>query len=419
MTRFRVLVSVCLLWLGSAPATPGDQDPSGSASSAETCSATNQLVVLSGKDLMPLLGTPVRDLALLSASPAGVRPIVFQVDRRDAVGRYIIEDPAAAESVGPLLGLQDEVVFLASDAGTRLSNIAGQSSTAKLVEIRLAETPGVPPRWVYLSNSGVPNLVRGNHYIQYDAEGDLITSAAYQLGFDMQQPFLVDVLRWKNDTGDSWSPNVVDTMKIRHRGAFLGFIPFTRTHRDYSSRLTGVKAGPLRVIRRTENRIRVLWHLKTPAVHIDYVVMPGGFVMDTVIDIPFNVGLFFDGIETLTSVDWNQNPELPGLMIGIPGHHNTAAIDGHMSAEKHALNLLQADRFTVTSSLGEILVSLEIPPGVPITAWIYLRDALNEADPPENRSGQFGNIGFRTTGWEQIDTQLQHVKFAVCLKPEQ
>jgi hypothetical protein len=159
--------------------------------------------------------------------------------------------------------------------------------------------------------------------------------------------------------------------------------------------------------------------LQTPAVRIDYVVMPGGFVMDTVIDIPFNVGLFFDGIETLTTVDWNQNPELPGLMVGMPGHSNTAAIDGQMSSEKHALNLLQAHQFTVTSSLGEILVSLEIPPGVPITPWLYLRDALNEADPPENRTGQFGNIGFRTTGWEQIDTQVQHVKFTVCLKPEQ
>ena len=368
---------------------------------------------------MPLLGTPVPELSLLSASPAGVRPIVFQVDRRDALGRYIIEDAAAAESVGPLLGSQDELVFLASDAGTQMRKSAGHSNTAKLVEIRLAETPGVPPRWVYLSNSGDANPVRGNRYIQYDAEGDLISSAAYQLGFDMRLPFLVDVLRWKTNAGDGWSPNLVDTMKIRHRGLFLGFIRFTRTHRDYSSSLTGVKAGPLRVIRRTENRLHVLWHLKTPAVHIDYVIMPSGFVMDTVIDIPFNVGLFFDGIETLTTVDWDENPDLPGLVVGMPGHQTTAAINGHMSAEKYGFNLLQAHQFTVTSSLGEILVSLEIPPDVPITPWFYLRDALNEADPPENRTGQFGNMGFRTTGWEQIDTQVQHVKFTVCLKPEQ
>jgi hypothetical protein len=419
MARFRVFLSVCWLWLGTAGAAPADQPPSATSTSAEGCSATDQLVVLSGNDLMPLVGTPVRELSMLRASPTGLRPIVFQVDRRDAQGRYIIEDAAGAESGDPLLGLHDELVFLASDAGARLSDIARHSKTAKLAEIRLGETPGMPPSWVYASNSNDAHPVRGNHYIQYNAVSDLITSAAYQLGFDMQLPFLVDVFRWKTDTGEGWSPDIVDTMKIRHRGTFLGFIPFTRTHRDYSSRLTGVKAGPLRVIRRTENRIRVLWHLKTPAVHIDYVVMPGGFVMDTVIDIPFDVGLFFRGIETLTTVDWNQNPELPDLMVGMPGHHGTAVINGHMSAEKHAFNLLQAHQFTVTSSLGEMLVSLEIPPGAPITPWLYLRDALNETDPPEKRAGQFGNIGFRTTGWEHIDTQVQHVKFTVCLEPQQ
>jgi hypothetical protein len=419
MARFRVLLSVCWLWLGSAGATPADQPASASSTSAEGCSATNQLVVLSGSDLMPLVGTSVRELSMLSASPTGLRPIVFQVDRRDAQGRYIIDDAAGAESGDPLLGSHDELVFLASDAGTRLSDITRYSKSGKLAEIRLGETPGIPPRWVYVSNSKDPYPVRGNHYVQYNAESDLVTSAAYQLGFDMRLPFLVDAFRWKSNTGDGWSPNIVDTMKIRHRGMFLGFIPFKRTHRDYSSRLTGVKAGPLRIIRRTENRIRVLWHLKTPAVQIDYVVMPGGFVMDTVIDIPFNVGLFFGGIETLTTVDWNQNPGLPDLTVGMPGHPSTAAINGHMSAEKHAFNLLQAHQFTVTSSLGRMLVSLEIPPGVPITPWLYLRDALNETDPPEKRTGQFGNIGFRTTGWEQINTQVQHVKFTVCLEPQQ
>ena len=209
---------------------------------------------------------------------------------------------------------------------------------------------------------------------------------------------------------------MLDTMKIRHQGRFLGFIPFKRTHRDYTSRLTAVKAGPLRVIRRTESRIRLLWHLKTPAVHIDYVMMPGGFVMDTVIDIPFNVGLFFNGIETLTTVDWNEDVALPRLTVEVPGHLTGAIIDGYMSSDKHEINLLRGDQFTVTSSLGEMFVSLEIPSGVPITPWLYLRDAQNEVDPPENRAGQFGNVGFRTTGWEQIDTEVQHVKFTVCLE---
>lgn len=417
MARFHVFLTVCWLWASLDHPVHADQVPNGSVTPGNRCSAADRLVVLSGDDLMPLLGTPLRQLALLKLSPNGLTPIVFQVDRRDAQGRYIVEEADTAASDGPVLGFHDELVFVASDAGARLSDTARRGDAARLAEVRLDGAPGVPPRWVYVSSSSAPGPVHGGRYIHYSPASDMVSSATYQLGFNTRLPFLVDTFQWKTDDRDGWSPNVLDTMKIRHQGRFLGFIPFKRTHRDYTSRLTAVKAGPLRVIRRTESRIRLLWHLKTPAVHIDYVMMPGGFVMDTVIDIPFNVGLFFDGIETLTTVDWNEDTALPRLTITAPGHSKVATIDGRMSSEKREFNRLQANQFVVTSSLGEMLVSLEIPLGVPITPWLYLHDAQNEADPPENRAGQFGNVGFRTTGWEQIDTEVQHVKFTVCLEP--
>jgi hypothetical protein len=417
MVKLHVLLIMFWLWVNLDHPAHADPIPNTPVAPGKECSAAERLVVLSGDDLMPLFGTPVRQLALLKASPTGLTPIVFQVDRKDAQGRYIVEEADTPASDGPLLGIHDELVFVASDAGARLSDAARRGEAARLAEIRLDGTPGVPPGWVYVSSSSDPEPVHSGHYMHYSPASDMVSSATYQLGFNTRLPFLVDTFQWKTDDRDGWSPNVLDTMKIRHQGRFLGFIPFKRTHRDYTSRLTAVKAGPLRVIRRTESRIRLLWHLKTPAVHIDYVMMPGGFVMDTVIDIPFNVGLFFDGIETLTTVDWNEDTALPRLTIGAPGHSEAAAIDGQMSSDKHELNLLQANQFVVTSSLGEMLVSLEIPLGVPITPWLYLRDAQNEADPPENRVGQFGNVGFRTTGWEQINTEVQHVKFTVCLEP--
>ena len=416
MARFQLLLAVCCLSLSRANLAYADQLPNGPDTPADKCSAADPLVVLSGNDLIPVLGAPVRQLSLLRVSSTGLTPILFQVDRRDAQGRYIIEEADATASRGPPLGFHDELVFLASDAGARLGDVARRGEAAQLAEIRLDDTPGAPTKWVYVSSSSDSRAVHGNRHIQYDADGDLVISAAYQLGFDTQLPFLVDNFRWNTDDSDGWSPNLVDTMKIRHRGRFLGFIPFTRTQRDYRSKLTAVKAGPVRIIRRTENRIRLLWHLNTPAVYIDYVIMPGGFVMDTVIDIPFNVGLFFNGIETLTTVDWNADAALPRLTVKAPGHHNAATIDGHMSSDKQAFNVLQAHQFTVTSALGEMHVSLEIPPGGLITPWLYLRDALSEPDPPENSAGQFGNVGFRTTGWEQIDAEVQHVKFTVCLE---
>lgn len=416
MGRFHTFLTC--FWLGTVQVTHADPRSDAAIPPAIDCSATDQLVVLSGAALAPLLGTPVRQLSLFKASAAGLTPIAFQVDRRDAQGRYIIEEADIAGLGDAILEFDDEVVFLAADTGVRLSDTSHLSKTLPLVEIRLGDAAGLPTGWLYVSVSGDPQTAGGNRHVQYDPASDTVTGAAYQLTFNRRLPFLVDTFRWKSGDSGGWSPDVIDTMKIRHHGRFLGFIPFRRTQRDYTSRLSGTKIGPLRVIRRTENRIRMLWHLKTPAVYIDYVMMPGGFVMDTVIDIPFDVGLFFSDVETLTSVDLDGDPALPRFTIQAPGYRPALVIDGHMSSEKRDFNLLQSNQFGVSSSLGKMLVGLEIPTGVPITPWLYLRDAQDEADPPENRVGQFGNVGFRITGWEHINRQLQHVKFAVCLEAQ-
>lgn len=409
------ILLTCYWLMAAVQVAHAGPPPSTALVPASDCSATHPLVVLSGNKLAPLLETPVRQLSLLKVSPTGFTPIAFQIDRKDSQGRYIIEEADRADLGSATLGPDDELVFVAADAGIRLSDPAKLAGSTPLVEIRIAGTPGAPPKWIYAGASSERKARRANHYIEYDQASDLVTSATYSLGFSGRKPFLVDSFRWKIPAGGGWSPDLTDTMKIRHRGRFLGLLPFRRTQRDYSSRLTAVKIGPLRVIRRTENRIRVLWHLKTPALYIDYVMMPNGFIMDTVIELPFNVGLFFSDLETLTTVDWSEDNTLPRLTIHSPEHHKALTIDGHMSSDKHHFNLLQSSQFAMTSSLGDMLVSLEIPPGVPITPWLYLRDAQDEADPPENRIGQFGNAGFRTTGWEQIDTEVQHVKFTVCL----
>jgi hypothetical protein len=147
--------------------------------------------------------------------------------------------------------------------------------------------------------------------------------------------------------------------------------------------------------------------------------MPHGFVMNTVIDIPFKVGLFFRDVETLTTMDWNSTPEPPRLKVHAPGSRQGLIINGHMSAEKEALNRIQASEFAVSSPLGKMFVELELPAGAPIIPWLYLRDDRDQPDPPEHEVGQFGNVGFRTTGWEDVEPHIQQLKFEVCLESAQ
>ena len=91
------------------------------------------------------------------------------------------------------------------------------------------------------------------------------------------------------------------------------------------------------------------------------------------------------------------------------------AVDGRMSADKQAFNTANTRHFSVSSSFGDMFVSLDIPDDFPIQPWLYLRDDIEEADSPENHAGQFGNVGFRTTEWERIDTKVQHLTFTICM----
>jgi len=204
-------------------------------------------------------------------------------------------------------------------------------------------------------------------------------------------------------------------MKIRHQGVMFGFISFKRSAKDYSSRLTRVKTGPLRVIRRTENHVRIVWQLKTPALYVDYVMMPDSFIMDTIVDIPFNLGLFFSDVETLTTVDWRSGPALPELTISSPAITANLVANGRMSDKKKHFNSVSDNRFSVHNAYGSIFVRLDIPDDFPIEPWLYLSDQADEPDPPENQAGQFGNVGYRTTGWENIDTEVHHLKFTTCM----
>ncbi|MDX2503826.1 MAG: hypothetical protein QNL62_05040 [Gammaproteobacteria bacterium] len=379
-------------------------------------------MVISAKEIPYLLGRKISQLSFFHLSSEQWRSVVFQIDVKDQQGRYIItsEDRYASE-IKKTLSANDELVFRKKDLGDRLDHASEQFRQYSLLEIELT-LAGSSSRWIYINLRPPESDFLSSSEIVYDQERDIVTSAVYKSGFSPTVPFLLDSFNWKLPHQSGWSPDLSDTMKIRHNGKFFG-LPFKRTHDDYRSRLVAIKKGPLRIIRRTENRVKVFWKLRTPALYIDYVMMPDGFVMDTIIDIPFKIALFFSNLETLTTMDWNHGPDLPALTIhATPGTSADALslpVNGRQSADKKAFNRIMANKFSVSSDMGVFDVTLDIPENFPIQSNLYLYDALHEMDPPENNPGQFGNVGFRTTGWENIDSKLHHLKFTVCMTASQ
>jgi len=384
---------------------------------SSACPSRQELAVVQGGSVPALLGTPVQQISLLNYSQGRLSPLSFQIDQKDTQGRYLIEEtpPDGPRSRGVALDENDELVFRVMDSGKKLPGASEFARLVSLVEIQITDPGSGISGWIYASIASGNSPVSSDHVIRYLPDTDSVRSELYHVGFSEQLPFLVDTFHWKLAGNHAWSPDISDTMKIRHRGTFLGFIPFLRTQNDYSSTLIAVKEGPLRILRRTSNRIRMLWKLKTPTLYVDYVMMPDGFIMDTIIDIPFNIGLFFSNLETLTTMDWNDDPALPELTIHSPDGVTKLAVDGRMSADKQAFNTVSTRHLSVSSSFGELFIRLDIPDDFPIRPWLYLRDDIEAPDSPENHAGQFGNVGFRTTEWERIDSKVHHLTFTVCM----
>lgn len=415
MCTIRLLLVSFILALEHTPVLAGlSEDPPGIR--PESCSSTPRLVVLSG-DLLPgLVGTPVNRIALFRWTGSVLEPIPFQIDPKDDEDRYILPHPTDAKPFidTGLFDANDELALLSQDTGYRITG-ANEGATQKneLIELEIKNELSGSNRWLYAKKDAQITDRSDRVYIKYFLAENGVTTEGFKLGFSRDTPFLVDSLQWRTESG--WSPDVIDIMKIRHTGKLFGFIPFERHAGDYSSDLVSVKQGPIRVIRRTRNQIRMFWQLKTPTLLVDYVISPDGFVMNTIIDLPFPVGFFFSDTITLTTVDWNSAADLPVLTISSVSQQPSLRIDGTMGTEKTNFNTLAMTDVHIDSSLGNIQVKLIIPPSFPIKPYLYLLDDRNQLDAPEQDPGQFGNVGFRTIGWENIDTEVHHMEFRACL----
>ncbi len=375
-------------------------------------------VVLTGKDLPPLLNRPLKALALYAVNAGELRPIPFQIDRRDAAGAFQIPTGDAQRTVEAeaVLDGNDECVFMASDIGDKTARVPDTLGASAGAEIELRDPHTGQRGWVYgLVFEERPPVLSPADYVAYDPERDTVESDIVRIGFAQEKPFLIDTILWKEAETRRYARNFTDTMKIRHRGKLLRAVPFERTQGDYTSRLTAVRDGPVRVIRRTSNRVRVLWRLKTPSISIDFIHYANAFFMDTRLDLPFRPGLFFSDVETVMSLDGRPDPGLPRTEVFTHSLRDGVPIDGTMSDQKKLLNFSSDNALVLANTFGKILVALEVERGSPIRARPYLMDDAALADPPENIPGQFGNVGFLSTGWDRLDTAVHHLVVSVYM----
>lgn len=367
-------------------------------------------VVIEVGGLASLTGMPARELQLAVYTGTKLVQIPFQIDQKDKNGLYVFEKESGKKKAGKnYLNENDEIAFMAFDAGEEIRTGAYDDNSI-IASIKVEDIDSKNVKWIYILNDESIEASLED-YVIYDSEEDAINTDIYRLGFSNDTPFLVNEMKWAGSVKGEWSENAVDTMKLKQEGKLFGVFDFERNHRDYTSELIAVKDGPIRVIRRTSNKVRILWALKSPEVLIDYIIHKSGFQMDIVIDIPFRIGLVFDDLESIATIDWREVAVEKGFTLRHISTQGEYRIDGKMTDEERQLNEYPDTNMTINSDYGRIEMDMEMTDGSPILKTVFYMDDGAAQDPPENVPGQYGNVGFRTYNWEKLTTATSHMVF--------
>jgi hypothetical protein len=161
----------------------------------------------------------------------------------------------------------------------------------------------------------------------------------------------------------------------------------------------------------------MLGFLRTPSIYMDYVCYRQGITYDVLIDVPFRIGWFFSDMATRMTMDWRDALDFPKTKIYSRSFTDGLTVDGKMTEEKQRFNRSGDTEFVMANTYGTMLVRLDYGTDLPVTKRVYLYDDSNQPDPPEFVPGQFGNVGFLTTGWEHMDTKLHHMALSVTMIP--
>jgi hypothetical protein len=345
-----------------------------------------EVVSLTGRELPMLLGAAV-DAITASAGhkDSTAVPVHVQIDQRvrgeDGAWKYAFErgdDPRPAPT--NRLAPDDLVLLAAAEGGERLQPLPANST-----EVEVLHPSDGTSRWFYLGRDAAPALAP---LIRYDATADQITGEGYSLRFSHGGTAVINTLV----LGDPEAGvSILDRNKARLDADFaLGIGHVRRTEDDVRVRTTGLHVGPLRVIRESEVRGRMLFGLYSAPVRDNFIFYPHGFILPTTIRLSPTARMIVRNVALRISMDltpaadgitFQSEPEMP-VPVVVNGHGGERG--GHQPIAWYLLR---------GGDVG-LLGWLQAPADVTRDVAVYYRDDSGHPDPPEGVAGEFGDHGF-------------------------
>ncbi len=368
--------------------------PSGVAAAGEI-TAFSPAVYARGADLDCLRGAAAETLAVVACAER-CAPIPWQLDERDADGRLVLDqgpEPNPDDSPG-VLDDADEIGWMLADAGRRMRPDEIPPGSRCAIEIALHQ--GDFAGWVYALSGPAPAPRAPDSYVQYDAVRDVIAGARVSMGFGSATP------RYLALKGPPGAPerNLLDRLKVRAAARFLGVIPLWRDEDDLVTEIVGWRVGPIRVVRRQRQWVRLGWGLRTPIFRTDTVFYRDCADLPVHLRLNFPPTYFFGGIEIQGVLDFH---DLRGWGVLAPGMVTPLPIGAMGAAEREALNERPGDWFAL---IGPDVTLVQVLTTGPTLASLRRRLVYREdsgGEPPESVRGELPGVGYRLTDWGGVD----------------
>jgi hypothetical protein len=353
-------------------------------------------VMVTGDQLRCLRGVP-SDLVGILACRNQCEPIPWQLDERGPDGQLALENGPLPNPDDPpgVIDENDEVRWMVEDAGRAMRPQERPAGVRCGVEIRLAERetryrgylyafvwPGLAPR-------------SERSYVHYDPERDVIAGRRVALGFGGATPRYLALV----SAGGEEQANLLDRLKIRVSAWFLGLIPVSRDESDLTTEFVAWHGGPIRIIRRQRQWVRVGFGIRSPTFG-SYTY----FYRDSA-DLPVSLGLnfpptyFFHRIEIRAVLDFR---DLRGWKVLGDGMHEPLSIGSISEQDVERLNHLPGEWFALIGPEVTLVQFLGTSPSLATLKSRLLYTEHSTPQEPEEVPGEMPAVGYLLSDWESV-----------------
>jgi hypothetical protein len=364
------------------------------------------VVSIVGGELALFEGRAVDRLALLACGHDAGRetcePVPFQIDEVDAEGHWVLDQGPQPNADAPpgVLDVNDRLLFMAGDAGDRAGRAdLPPDSAATEISVRDPLTGDI--HWTYLVayRDSAPRSVRS--YVTYDAATDRVRGQRVTLGFRHGVPGYLAVHGSGVMADGTAAISLLDRFKVRATATFLwGLIRFSRNEDDVSSEFVAWRQGPIRVIRRQRQWVRIGWGIRSPTFgsytyfYRDFAELPVSLYLN------FPPTYFFGDITVRAFLDFR---DLCSWSVLVPDLSEPIVVDGVMTTQKERVNELPGSWFALRGPYVTLVQTLDVASSLAsVRRRLVYNETATEPDPPEEVPGEEPAIGYRLDHWEQV-----------------